>query len=166
MEYEAGINKGNLFIVLGIVLLASMMSFALVANENAPPPVIQNGELVVSSAETGNIIIKISGHKHFMALNKIQHWNVELTTLRNTPIAAAKLLVDGGMPAHAHGLPTEPVVEHVNDNVYKIKGLKFSMAGVWVLFIDINTEDIAYKLTLEFDLRYGKQVKILTAKIS
>lgn len=166
MKCEAVTHKDNLFCVLGILFLVSLMPFALLANENAATPAIHNGELVISSAETGNITIKISGHKNFMALNKIQHWNVELTTLRNTPVATAKLLVDGGMPAHAHGLPTEPVVEHVNGNVYKIKGLKFSMAGVWVLFIDINTEDIAYKLTLEFDLRYGKKVKILTAKIS
>ena len=134
MKCEAGIDKGSLFLVLGMLLLASLMPFAVLASENETValPAIQNGELVVGSAESGNIIIKISGHKHFMALNKIQHWNVELTTLRNTPIAAAKLLVDGGT-AHAHGLPTEPVVEHVNDNVYKIKGLKFSMAGVWAI---------------------------------
>lgn len=166
MKKEVGMYKGRLFIVSGMMLLASLMSFALYANEEIAPLIIHNDELIISSADSGDIRIKISGHRNFMALNKIQHWNVELTTLRNTPIATAKLFVDGGMPAHAHGLPTEPMVKHVKNNVYQIKGLKFSMAGVWVLFIDINTEDIAYKLTLEFDLQYGKQVRILTAKIS
>lgn len=165
MKCEAGADKVTLFLSI-VLLLASLMSFAVFANDTVTPPTIQNGKLVIGSKESDNIVITISGRKNFMALNKIQHWNVELTTLRNTPITAAKLLVDGGMPAHAHGLPTEPVVEHVNDNVYKIKGIKFSMAGVWVLFIDINTKETAYKLTLEFDLRYGKQAKILTAKIS
>ena len=166
MKGGASINKVILFFVSGMLLLASLMSYAVTANDTVAPPIIHNGEFIVSSAESGNIKIKISGHKNFMALNKIQHWNVELTTLRNTPIVAAKILIDGGMPAHAHGLPTEPVVEHVNENVYTIKGLKFSMAGVWMLFIDINTKAMTYRLTLEFDLQFGKQVKILAAEIS
>ena len=46
----------------------------------------------------------------------------------------AKISLNGGMPAHHHGLPTSPVVVwSAKDNNYKIEGLKFSMPGEWEL---------------------------------
>ena len=57
-------------------------------------------------------------------------------------IEKAKILLEGGMPAHHHGLPTSPVVSwSVTENVYKIKGLKFSMPGDWFLRFHIKNSD-------------------------
>lgn len=57
-------------------------------------------------------------------------------------IEKAKILLTGGMPAHHHGLPTSPVVSWSDtENVYKIKGLKFSMPGDWFLRFHIKNSD-------------------------
>lgn len=44
------------------------------------------------------------------------------------------LAVDGGMPAHGHGLPTAPqAVPTGKSGEFRIDGLKYSMVGEWVL---------------------------------
>ena len=49
------------------------------------------------------------------------------------------IALSGGMPAHHHGLPTEPVVKWSAENeTYLIEGLKFSMPGKWQLQFYIN----------------------------
>jgi hypothetical protein len=42
--------------------------------------------------------------------------------------------VDGGMPEHGHGLPTEPrVTRRLGNGAYLVDGVKFNMGGWWVL---------------------------------
>ena len=57
------------------------------------------------------------------------------------------------MPAHGHGLPTEPrVTANLGDGDYRVEGMKFHMQGDWVVTFAISAggkEDIA---TLEFQL--------------
>jgi hypothetical protein len=78
----------------------------------------------------------------------------------------AEVSFDGGMPSHGHGLPTTPKVIHQQGNEYLIRGVKFSMSGVWELYVDIKVEDKRVRLTLEIDLQYGKDVKILSSRFS
>ena len=52
------------------------------------------------------------------------------------------IIIGGGMPAHHHGLPTEPIINwSQSSKTYPIKGLKFSMPGKWVLHFYINDKD-------------------------
>lgn len=58
------------------------------------------------------------------------------------PVEQAEVYIDGGMPAHSHGLPTSPkVVWIANTNLYEIQGLKFSMPGKWLLKFKVKIED-------------------------
>jgi len=55
------------------------------------------------------------------------------------------------MPAHGHGLPTQPqVTEHLGDGRYQLDGLMFNMAGQWQLIFGINTREHADRVV--FDL--------------
>ncbi|MFM5401583.1 hypothetical protein ACET89_04185 [Aeromonas veronii] len=45
------------------------------------------------------------------------------------------LEVKGYMPAHAHGLPSIPVIVEDSDGRYFIKGIYFNMMGRWILSI-------------------------------
>lgn len=68
-------------------------------------------------------------------------------------VESAKLFVKGGMPAHAHGLPTSPKIlwsEH--QKAYLIEGLKFSMPGQWLLRFNVNTADILLQDTIELTI--------------
>jgi len=63
-----------------------------------------------------------------------------------------KILIGGGMPAHSHGLPTEPIINWSHaSKTYLIKGLKFSMPGKWVLHFYIDDKENNIKDVVSFN---------------
>ena len=73
------------------------------------------------------------------AINQLHAWQVKLSTPAGTPVAQARIQVDGGMPQHGHGLPTKPQVTHeLPDGGYLIEGMKFSMTGWWEIKLAID----------------------------
>ena len=54
----------------------------------------------------------------------------------------ATIRIDGGMPQHGHGLPTQPQVSrYLGDGAYLVEGMKFQMTGWWVVDFDIDAAD-------------------------
>lgn len=82
------------------------------------------------------------------AINQMHSWQVKVATLDGTPVHGAKFVVDGGMPQHGHGLPTQPrVTREVGDGTYALDGMKFSMPGWWEVKLDIQSPRGADKVT-------------------
>jgi hypothetical protein len=55
------------------------------------------------------------------------------------PVEDATIAIDGGMPQHGHGLPTQPRAVHsLTGGIYTIEGLRFNMGGWWELTFAIN----------------------------
>jgi len=82
------------------------------------------------------------------AINQLHSWQVRLATQAGTPIAHARIKVDGGMPQHGHGLPTRPqVTQELADGSYVIEGMKFSMTGWWAIKLAIDSPEGADKVT-------------------
>jgi hypothetical protein len=72
-------------------------------------------------------------------VGQMHKWNIQVTTADGTPVDSAKILVDGGMPQHGHGLPTKPLVTaHLGDGKHVVEGMKFNMGGWWVVKFRIN----------------------------
>jgi hypothetical protein len=66
-------------------------------------------------------------------------WVVRITTPDGTPVEKATILVDGGMPQHGHGLPTDPAVSaELGGGRYKVEGMKFNMPGWWVVKLSVD----------------------------
>ena len=70
-----------------------------------------------------------------------------------TPLEHADLSIDGGMPQHGHGLPTEPqVTEDLGGGRYKVEGMKFNMPGWWTITLKVSgaagTDSATFNLTL------------------
>ncbi len=65
-------------------------------------------------------------------------WTVTITDAAGTPVDDARITVLGGMPAHAHGLPTTPAVRALGGGTYRVEGLKFHMPGAWVVAFRIK----------------------------
>ena len=56
------------------------------------------------------------------------------------PVDGAKIDVDGGMPQHGHGLPTQPrVTRSLGQGRYEIDGLRFNMGGWWELHLAVQS---------------------------
>ena len=65
----------------------------------------------------------------------------------------ATVTVDGGMPAHRHGLPTQPQAAPGDaPGQYRIEGVRFQMPGEWVVTFTIQadalTDQVTFPLTL------------------
>ncbi len=80
-------------------------------------------------------------------------WLVQLQDEQEQAVTSAALFIDGGMPAHGHGLPSSPQVSaHLGDGLYRIDGMQFNMPGSWLLRFSIqgehasDTADIAFEL--------------------
>jgi len=82
------------------------------------------------------------------AINQLHSWKVKLAAADGTPVHGARFAVDGGMPQHGHGLPTQPrVTRELADGTYQLDGMKFSMTGWWEVKLAIEGPQGADKVT-------------------
>jgi hypothetical protein len=78
---------------------------------------------------------------------------VLITDAAGRPIEGARISVDGGMPEHGHGLPTQPQVRRaLGSGVYEIEGLRFNMGGWWELKLAIESPAGADSVTFNLNL--------------
>jgi len=88
-----------------------------------------------------------------LSVRRLQTVSVRITDANGEPVDNAVITVDGGMPEHGHGLPTQPrVTRAFGDGVYEIQGLRFSMGGWWELKLAIASESGADKITFNLNL--------------
>jgi hypothetical protein len=114
------------------------------------------------AAEAFGLGPRVSANKTYTAklepreplrVRRLQTVPVRLTDAQGRPIEAAKISVDGGMPEHAHGLPTQPrVTRALGGGVYEIEGLRFSMGGWWELKLGIESAAGADTVTFNLSL--------------
>jgi hypothetical protein len=82
------------------------------------------------------------------AINQMHSWTVKLTMPQGAPVHGAKFLVDGGMPQHGHGLPTQPrVTREIENGTYALDGMKFNMTGWWEVKLTIQGPQGVDKVT-------------------
>lgn len=87
-------------------------------------------------------------------INRMHSWTLTVETADGQPVENAAITVDGGMPQHGHGLPTQPqVTEYLGDGRYRVEGLRFQMGGWWEVTFDITADGqqdaITFNLVLE-----------------
>ena len=75
-----------------------------------------------------------------LRVRKMQSITVVITDASMHPVDHARITIDGGMPQHGHGLPTEPrVTGNAGGGVYEIEGVRFNMGGWWEFKLSITT---------------------------
>lgn len=78
---------------------------------------------------------------------------LQLTDTSGGAIDGAAIAVDGGMPEHRHGLPTQPrVTRALGRGRYQVDGLRFSMGGWWTLTFRIDAGAARDSVTFHLDL--------------
>jgi hypothetical protein len=84
---------------------------------------------------------------------KLQAVQVAIADANGAPIQHAQITIDGGMPQHGHGLPTQPrVSKQVGSGVYEIDGVRFNMGGWWEFKLSVTTDSGTDLVTFNLEL--------------
>jgi len=101
----------------------------------------------------GHYQVSVKSEFKPLVINRIHSWTLHLETASGEPVADAQITVDGGMPAHNHGLPTAPeVTEYLGEGDYLVEGLMFQMPGHWQVSFDISADAVSDSVTFDFVL--------------
>jgi hypothetical protein len=88
-----------------------------------------------------------------LRLRRLQTVPVLITDAGGRPVEQAVITVDGGMPEHGHGLPTQPRIgRSLGGGVYEIDGVRFSMGGWWEFKLAIESPAGADRVTFNLSL--------------
>lgn len=128
-------------LLIGLSLLAALL-FSVAANAvDGVNPVTKIDSIYFSASYKSKV--------DPLPLNNIHSWILHINTLEGKPVEKAIIVVGGGMPAHAHGLPTQPVVTELGHGDYLVEGIKFSMTGKWIIRFDVKANDVADRITFK-----------------
>ncbi|MCC7355987.1 MAG: FixH family protein, partial [Anaerolineae bacterium] len=72
-------------------------------------------------------------------VNQIHTWTLHVETTSGQAVVGAAITLDGRMPQHSHGMPTEPeATQDLGNGDYLVEGMKFQMGGWWVVKFQIT----------------------------
>jgi hypothetical protein len=112
------------------IMMVQMNSEVLVDLDYSTTHLSENGLFNVSyTASTGTVPV-----------NQLHQWILHIETADGQPVENATITVDGDMPQHGHGLPTQPrVTKNLGNGDYLVDGMKFQMGGWWLMDFTIAT---------------------------
>ncbi|WP_052772008.1 FixH family protein [Vibrio mexicanus] len=89
-----------------------------------------------------------------ISINQFHSWEFEFINGDGATQPCAQLTINGGMPSHNHGLPTEPAITPAtNKGRYVLEGIKFHMPGTWQLVLNCeDNERNKHDFTITFDI--------------
>ena len=88
-----------------------------------------------------------------LTLRKPQTVRVLVLDAMGRPVENAIISVDGGMPEHGQGLPTQPQVQRsLGGGMYDIEDLRFSTGGWWELKLSIDSAQGSDRVTFNLAL--------------
>lgn len=143
-------RRSRLLGVAGVVLVVLVaLLVVLLARMHGAPADLDRSTTQLSAQ--GHYQVSYTPHDGPLTLNTLHSWTLHVTTPSGEPVTDARVTVDGGMPQHGHGLPTQPQVSGpLGDGTYLIEGLKFQMPGWWV--VDVTVEAGGTRDTVRFNL--------------
>jgi hypothetical protein len=104
-------------------------------------------------SELGTFTATVTPATDPIMIEQPQTWTVEIAMADGSTPGLADIAVDGGMPQHGHGLPSEPrVTRHLGDGKFEVEGMLFSMSGWWVVNVHVATPLGPDKATFNFEL--------------
>ena len=141
-----------MFKTLHPLVLPALGAVLVVAGCSMPPANLDLSLDKTTAAGTYRVALEPPAQQ--AAINQIHSWQVRLATADGQPVHGATFGVDGGMPQHGHGLPTQPrVTREIGDGVYALDGMKFSMTGWWEVKLAIQAPQGADKVTFNTVVR-------------
>lgn len=143
-------HKKTGFIVL-LLMLGALLASCTSGMDATPPPNLNTA--TTRKTDKGLFTVTIKPDMQPIAINQIHTWTLHVESADGKPVENAEIKVDGGMPQHGHGLPTEPkVTEYLGAGDYKVEGVKFQMTGWWEVKFNLTaagqTDTVTFNLVL------------------
>lgn len=108
----------------------------------------------LSGTTAKGVLVEIYSELSPLTINQIHSWHVRLLDDEGIALTVDELTVNGGMPEHDHGLPTQPrVTSRLEDGDYLLEGVRFHMQGLWQLLIEFQRDGVADATTIDFTLQ-------------
>ena len=110
--------------------------------------IISQGNL---AKETLNV--NYSSNIEPIAINVMHEWILTIESADGYPVTNADVAVEGGMPEHNHGLPTQPkVTKNLGNGRYLLQGVRFHMSGFWEMKVTIRVEGYEHVVIFRLEL--------------
>ena len=128
---------------------------AVLAARAGETPVEPSPSRWTQRSAQGKLDVTVAPRSGPPRIGVFQPWVVVVRDLQGNPVYPARITIDGGMPAHAHGLPTQPkVTRYLENGEYLIEGVRFNMAGDWVWRLRIETpagrDDVRFDMLIDY----------------
>lgn len=93
-------------------------------------------------SEQGLYTVSYTSSVQPIEINRMHEWVLHIETEAGDVVENAAISIEGGMPAHNHGMPTSPrVTEYLGNGDYRVQGLRFHMKGEWQIIVTIEDGD-------------------------
>ena len=126
--------------VLGGLLLVSVIFMVVMMAMNPIPTDLDTS--TTRSSDNGLFKVSYTPASGTVPVNQMHQWTLHVETADGQPVENATITLDGDMPQHGHGLPTNPqVTEYLGNGDYLVEGLRFQMGGWWVMDFVITAQD-------------------------
>ena len=134
-----------------LLLIPSLIVLAFLAACMSPPSGLNLSLERPTTHDKYHVAIKSLADP--IAINKMHAWEIRLRSPSGEAVSGARIGVDGGMPQHGHGFPTQPrVTRELGDGRYLLEGMKFSMPGWWEIKLKVEsasgTDDITFNTVI------------------
>ncbi|MEM7437897.1 MAG: cytochrome-c peroxidase, partial [Myxococcota bacterium] len=149
--------SGNAKLWLSVVVLGLALAHGC-SKERAKP---NDGEdrwtpLRSATSDTGDLRVIVDTESMPVPINVTHQWRIQVLREGNeaTPFVPQALVVNGGMPSHGHGLPTQPSVsQHLGDGTFLVSGMRFNMGGPWEMVIRVLDGNRWHRVAFPIDLK-------------
>jgi YtkA-like len=106
-------------------------------------------------SENGRLAGRFAPDSGAVQVGSFQTWTLQLRGSDGEAVSGAEIAIGGGMPAHGHGLPTQPrVTAELPGGRYRVEGVQLNMYGAWVFVFDVRTATLAERLRFDLDIDY------------
>ncbi len=122
------------------VLLVWMVCLLGVSGLSAEPNALTREQIEGTRRQTDAASFRMTFHPPSrIEINHYQTWGIYIEDATGKALSHAVLKVDANMPAHGHGLLTQPRIAPGDaPGRYRVEGLRFHMPGHWEIRLQVN----------------------------
>jgi len=147
-------RRGNRPLALGTAVACAMAVLVALPTVVHGAPGGQAIDATERTSTNGRYAIQLLPAKVPVPINEWVDFAIQVRRRDGGPVQLTELALDGGMPAHGHGLPTAPTVLRTDrPDQFRATGVRFNMEGRWelrVMIVDGQGGDAA---VFSLDLR-------------